>query len=175
MALAMISVLSAALIGLVAWREWWLRGFTFIVPVLIGLQSRRTSAWSVTTAYFAPASCELPRVYATFTGQPPLCGVLAWLIATLILATPLTLAWTQNRAALAWRMPLALMSAAVPPIGLIGWASPLTAAGMLFPGTAWLGMSVVAIAPGLVPARPRTALVAVALFSAVSWITYQQP
>ena len=175
MALAMISVVSAAFIGLVAWREWWLIAFTTIVPVLIGLQSRRTFAWAVTTAYFATSSWELPQVHATFTGQPTICGVLAWLIGTLILATPLTLAWTPSRAALAWRMPLAFVSAAVPPIGLIGWASPLTAAGVLFPGTSWFGLCVAAIAPGFVPARPRTTLVAVALTSLVSWLTHQQP
>jgi hypothetical protein len=141
----------------------------------VGLQRRRTFAWAVTTAYFATASCELPQVYATFTGQPPLCGVIAWLIATFILATPLTLAWTENRAALAWRMPLALLSVAVPPIGLIGWASPLTAAGVLFPGTAWFGLSVAAITPGLTPTRPRTALFAIVLASLVSWMTFQQP
>jgi hypothetical protein len=29
---------------------------------------------------------------------------------------------------------------ALPPLGIIGWASPFLSAGVLFPGTAWLGL-----------------------------------
>jgi hypothetical protein len=172
MAFALISLLSATAVGLVAWREWWFVGLTLIVPVLVGLQSRRTFAFAVATAYFGAASRDLIPVYATFTAQPVLRGVLGWLIATLILAAPFTLAWTENRAALAWRIPIALLSAAVPPLGLIAWASPLMSAGVLFPGTAWLGLSVTAVAPGLLPARPRMAGFAVVLICAVSWLIY---
>ena len=37
----------------------------------------------------------------------------------------------------------------VPPLGIIGLASPLTAAGYLFPGTGWAGLAAVALLPGI--------------------------
>ncbi len=38
----------------------------------------------------------------------------------------------------------------VPPLGIIGVASPLTAAGYLFPGTRWAGLAATAFLPGIV-------------------------
>jgi hypothetical protein len=175
MAVALIGTVAASFIGCVAWREWWLVSLTALIPVLVGVQIRRSLAWLVALAYFGTASRELMGVYRTFTGHSIANGALAWLIATLILAMPLTLAWTANRAAMAWRMPLALVSTALPPLGLIGWASPLTAAGVLFPGTAWFGLSVTALAPGLMLAHPRPAVFVMVLTSLVAWISYQQP
>jgi hypothetical protein len=175
MAIAMISAISAALIGFVAWREWWLIGLTALVPVLVGFQIRRSLAATVALAYYGAASRDLIYAYRTFTGQSPAVAVLVWLTAVVVLTLPLTLAWTTNRAALAWRMPLALVATALPPLGLIGWASPLTAAGVLFPGTAWFGLVAVALTPAVVLAHPRTAGVAVLLAVAATHIAYLEP
>jgi hypothetical protein len=38
-------------------------------------------------------------------------------------------------------MPLAFVLTVVPPLGIIGWASPLTSAGILFPGWSWFGLT----------------------------------
>jgi len=46
----------------------------------------------------------------------------------------------------------------LPPLGIIGWASPLTSAGILFPGTGWLGLMATAALPGLLVVRPRVVL-----------------
>jgi len=61
-------------------------------------------------------------------------GVAAWLGASALLALP-------------WGLPpkpggmlAALLLTALPPLGVIGWLSPLTASGVLFPGTGWLGV-----------------------------------
>jgi hypothetical protein len=73
-----------------------------------------------------------------------------------------------------WRSLLfALTATALPPLGVIGWLSPLNAAGMLFPGMGWIGLAL-AVGPMLamhsalsVPAgqgRPR-------LFVGASWWT----
>jgi hypothetical protein len=174
MAVALISALSAAFIGSVAWCEWWLIGLTMFVPLLVGLQVRRALGWTVASAYFGTASWDLIGVYRTFTGQSALMGALAWLIATLTLATPLTLAWSKDRNVSAWRMPLALGSTALPPLGLIGWASPLTAVGVLFPGTAWFGLAVGAFTPSLFLARPRAAVVSLLLASTAAQIAYTE-
>ena len=46
MATALMSTLAAGLIGAFCWRTWWSIGFAFAVPILVGLQSRR--AWAAT-------------------------------------------------------------------------------------------------------------------------------
>lgn len=150
MATALIGTLAAGLIGAFCWRTWWSIGFAFAVPILVGLQSRRAGAFAVALAYFAAASWPLARAYSAFAGTTMNAGALAWIVASVLLAVPLTAAWTQNRTSAAWRIPIALAIGVLPPFGLIGWASPVTSAGILFPGTAWLGLAAVAVTPGLV-------------------------
>ncbi len=150
MATALISTLAAGLVGAFGWRTWWSIGFAFAVPIIVGLQSRRAWALAVATAYFGAASWPLVRAYATFSEASVTSGALAWMIAVVLLSLPLTVAWTQNRTAAAWRIPMALAAGVLPPLGLVGWASPVTSAGVLFPGTAWLGFAAVITAPGLI-------------------------
>src|SRR5690606_10071245 len=53
--------------------------------------------------------------------------------------------WTAKRG---WQRPVRYLVAAIlmslPPFGIVGWASPITAAGVLFPGWGWLGLAVTA-------------------------------
>jgi len=91
----------------------------------------------MTFAYFAAASWPLVRAYAAFAGTTLMAGCLVWIVAAVVLALPLTFAWTRNRTAAALRIPIALAVGVLPPFGLIGWASPVAFAGVLFPGTAY--------------------------------------
>lgn len=150
MATALISTLAAGLVGAFCWQAWWSIAFAFAVPVLVGLQSRRAGALAVALAYFAAASWPLIRAYTAFVGTTMIAGALAWIVAAVLLAVPLTVAWNKSRTAAAWRIPMALAAGVLPPLGLVGWASPVTSAGVLFPGTAWLGLAALIIAPGLI-------------------------
>jgi hypothetical protein len=59
-------------------------------------------------------------------------------------------AWTPGRSLhCLWRASLALLATIIPPLGTIGLASPLTAAGYLFPRTRWTGLAAVALLPGI--------------------------
>ncbi len=81
-----------------------------------------------------------------------------WILGAAALSFPWTLAATANRAQYLWRTPLALTATVLPPLGIIGLASPLTSAGYLFPSTAWIGLATVTLLPGLllaIPALPR--------------------
>src|SRR3954470_24920057 len=109
-----MSTLAACLIGASCWRTWWSIGFAFAVPILVGLQSRRPWAVAVTVAYFAAASWPLVRAYATFAGTSSISGVVAWISAAILLALPLAAAWSQNRTAAAWRVPVALAVGVLP-------------------------------------------------------------
>jgi hypothetical protein len=78
-------------------------------------------------------------------------AVLIWLCCSMLLACPWTIAWTPaSRWSYLWRVPVANLAFVVPPLALIGFISPITGAGYLFPGTGWLGLAVAAVLPGLV-------------------------
>jgi hypothetical protein len=57
-------------------------------------------------------------------------------------------------------------------LGLIGWASPLTSAGMLFPGTGWLGIAAVLFLPWGMTCRPCVGLPLAAAFVALANALY---
>lgn len=60
------------------------------------------------------------------------------------------MAWTSRRVHSLWRAPLALLATILPPLGVIGLASPVIGAGYLFPGSGWAGLVAVALLPGIV-------------------------
>jgi hypothetical protein len=72
-----------------------------------------------------------------------------WVLAAVMLSLPWTIAATPHRVRYLWRAPLALLATVIPPLGVIGLASPLTAAGYLFPGTAWAGIVAVVLTAGI--------------------------
>jgi hypothetical protein len=89
-----------------------------------------------------------------------------WIAASLLLALP-------------WCLPgppaIALALTAVPPLGIIGVANPLTAAGLLFPGTAWFGLAFTALLPSLVIAWPKPTLAFAALAFCTTNAVYREP
>jgi len=81
-----------------------------------------------------------------------------WVLVAIMLSVPWTLAATSDRSQCLWRAPLALVATVIPPLGIIGVASPLTAAGYLFPGTSWAGLAAVGLMPGIIFATEALAL-----------------
>jgi hypothetical protein len=80
----------------------------------------------------------------------PFIPVTLWVLTGALLSAPWAIVWTSERHVhYLWRVPLALLAIAVPPLGIIGLISPLTAAGYLFPGTAWFGLMAIALLPGI--------------------------
>ena len=85
------------------------------------------------------------------TGTPHimLLAIGAWIGASLLLATPWAFASTWPRAL------LALALTVLPPIGLIGWESPLNAAGVFFPNSGSIGVGLTVVAVALLAHLPR--------------------
>ena len=67
-------------------------------------------------------------------------GMGAWMLAAMLLSFPWAWADTPGR------IITAILVTALPPIGVIGWLSPLNAAGVLFPGSNWVGLLLLLIA-----------------------------
>jgi hypothetical protein len=87
-------------------------------------------------AYYATGCWPIVGAVAGYWGTGHAgVGFLAWAACSVALAMP----W-----ALATHWPgllFALAATALPPLGVIGWLSPLNAAGMLFPGMGWIGLA----------------------------------
>jgi len=138
-------------------------GLTVLIPWMIFRESTRPRAAALALAYYLAASMPAVAVSQAFAPDSPIRGWLLWIVASVILASPWTALWSADPDQRLWRCPGALVLSAIPPIGLIGWASPLTSAGVLFPGTGFLGLLASAFVPTVWTARPYLLIVAVAV------------
>lgn len=135
-------IILAALIGWLTW-PCHLFPFSIIAPALIMRSPSRTTAALFAVAYYLAASTGVIHGAAVFFGQgggSMIIGIVLWLGAAAINATPWAALWHRN-SFLRSRTALALIILSVPPLGLVGWASPLTAAGDLFPGFVFAGLA----------------------------------
>ena len=158
---------AAAGIGFIAWRGTpALIAMTAIIPVLVFLQRSRFEAFSVSVAYYATASWPLiPGVLGYFAPSGTILQALVfWAVPSLMLPLPWIVCWSPNASQTLWRLPLAYFLSVAPPLGIIGWASPLTAAGILFPGWSWIGLGFLVTMSALGVSRPiRAGFVTVSL------------
>jgi hypothetical protein len=122
------------------------------MPVACLTAGTRKAVFKSTLVYYVAGIWPMVPGLNRYFGQSTisLIPVATWALAAILLSVPWTIAWTSNRFHCLWRVPLALMITIVPPLGIIGLASPVTAAGYLFPGTAWVGLATVALLPGIV-------------------------
>jgi len=130
------------------------------MPITCLMARSRRCAFANALAYYAaglwpmiPAACHFAPIPA---------AVLIWAVSAVMLSTPWALVWTPERGFHSiWRLLLAQIAGILPPLGVIGFISPLTGAGYLFPGTGWAGLAATALLPGVVIRTPRLALLAV--------------
>lgn len=144
----LIRISSAALIGYIAWNGH-IAGLALSPLIFYSWARARTryEAFAIAFAYYWLASRGLLLGGAVFfakaDGEPVWwIGLVLWSLQSTLLATAWAIAWTPEfdiRPTLL-RVVLLIIVLAVPPLGIFGWASPLTAAGALFPGTRWFGL-----------------------------------
>lgn len=112
-------------------------------PVVLFLAPSRFVAFVFALAYFLLASRGIPHGVGVFfnTEDSPLFGWGLWLGAACLNAGPWAWAWTKRVSdATIFRVLVAVVITALPPIGIVGWASPLASAGWLFPGIGFFGL-----------------------------------
>jgi apolipoprotein N-acyltransferase len=161
-------MVAAWLIGAIAWRgPLPLLALSILLPWLVFRQETRKKAACAAGGYFLAASIPIIEVWKTFSPDQPAQGVLIWAIASAILTLPWALFWNANRSQQIWRIPAALAISILPPIGLIGWASPLAATGVLLPGTGFAGLA----ATSLAPVYPKLAATAILIAN----LTFHSP
>jgi hypothetical protein len=166
-----VAVSSAHSLGMVA---------AVAMPALAMCQRKRPPAYLSAMFYYAGALWPLIPGARNFFGPSVslIAALTFWSVACALLASPWPLVWSASRRQAWWRTPLGLAIGVVPPLGIIGWASPLTAAGLLFPGTGWWGLAACALVPGLLAAKPRyviPGLAAGAVFCNARIVPVRQP
>ncbi len=187
--LARIAVV--ALIGYLAWGHGMSAiGFAACLPlILFAGKPSRWIVWLSAVAYYAAAARGSIMGAATFfpTAGGLLTGIILWAASSAVLGTSWALigpSATSDRRSLFWRLPLLYIVQTLPPLGLIAWASPLTSAGILFPGVGLFGVIalVIAQAIGVLALSSRTTrnphpaiLAGLAVCSATLITTYTPP
>jgi hypothetical protein len=135
---------------------------TILIPAVALSQPTRRTSYGAALSYYGAALWPIIPGAKNFFGPDVsvLAALALWFFAAAILAAIWPLVWSANQQQAVWRAPLGLFLTVVPPLGIIGFVSPLTAAGFLFPRTAWCGLLLCAVLSGALAAWPRRAAIA---------------
>ncbi|MCJ2877428.1 conjugal transfer protein TraB [Rhizobium pusense] len=150
-----------------------------LFPALWAMSPSRTVAALVSAGYFLAAARGLPQGVANFYSADLWPGFLLWFAASLSFVAVHAALWTRHPGrghsgrGRAVRYLAAAVLTGLPPFGITGWAHPLTAAGVLFPGWGWWGLLATAAGLLVMVTRYRPAAVlglgVLWLWSAVTW------
>jgi hypothetical protein len=168
-------------VGAIAWSgNMMTLPVAMFIPLLWALSPSRTVAAAVSAAYLLAASRSLPQGVANFYAADLWPGLLLWVMASAGFTLVHAVLWTghpEKRRGV--RYLLAMVLTGVPPFGIAGWAHPLTAAGVLFPGWGWFGLGATAILLVVMTGRRWQIAVAVLLglyaWSATDWTQPKVP
>ena len=150
---------AGGLIGFSAWSgDNTVLAFALLLPALWGFAPNRLCAGFSVFTYYAVASYGVPIGAAVFFQNGLGYSIALWLGASLLTTLPWLLLHARRERTI--RAALAMILVAMPPIGIVGWAHPITAAGELVPGGAWLGLVVAFVGLSL---SARCPLLAVAM------------
>ncbi|SFB62589.1 Carbon-nitrogen hydrolase [Rhizobium sp. NFR07] len=174
-------VCAAVVVGRVCWcGEPLALPLSASFPMIWSLARNRRLAAAVAAGYFLAASRGLPQGVATFYRANLWPGLLLWLMASTGFVVVHAWAWTTRAG---WRRAArylgALVLMAIPPFGILGWAHPLVASGIVFPGWGWMGLMTMATGLAIMTTNLRP-LAAVAmtgfwLWSVAHWRTPDFP
>jgi hypothetical protein len=133
--LSLTLVAAAAAAGYLAWSGYALAlPVTIAFPALWSNAPGRRTAILIALAYFLAASRGLPAGVAAFFQTDIWPGLILWLVASIGFVFVHGVLWSPRRdRQCALRYSIAMVVMAVPPFGIVGWAHPITAAGILFP------------------------------------------
>jgi hypothetical protein len=152
--IAVLSVI-ATCVGWIGWSGNVLAlPVAVLFPVLWSLAATRWQAAAVSAGYFLAASRGLPQGVANFYSSDIWPGLALWLIASTAFVLVHSASWAARAG---WQMSLRYLMAsvamAIPPFGITGWAHPVAAAGVLFPGSGWWGLLAVTAGLALLTTR----------------------
>ncbi|MCW0021326.1 conjugal transfer protein TraB [Rhizobium sp. BT-226] len=168
-------IAGAVATGWIGWSgEPRLLPVSLLFPLIWSKAPSRAVTVLVAMGYFLAASRGLPLGIVNFYGSNGYEGYLLWIISASGFVSAHTICWegrSERRRLLGFAV--ATVVTILPPVGIAGWANPLTAAGILFPGWGWSGLIVTGAGMlFLVTKRWPIAAVAIGgltLWSAAGW------
>ena len=114
-----------------------------LVPLLaLEAQNRITSFLVSLSFYLALSRGIVPGAYVFFRDGSLIRALVLWASSSVCLALPYALLYPArcSLSARAARIVFIVLISVFPPLGLIGWGSPLVAAGIFFPLLGWNGI-----------------------------------
>lgn len=176
----MLLIIAAMLAGTIGWSgHVLLLPAALVFPILWARAQTRSVSVLVSAGYFLAASRGLPEGVATFYSSDLWPGLLLWLCASASFVGVHAMLWTKRSGTRPFRYLVAATLMAVPPFAITGWAHPVTAAGVVFPGWGWWGLA--AMTAGLMGLVTRMwpavaiALAGLWLWSAAFWTDSKLP
>jgi apolipoprotein N-acyltransferase len=151
--------------------------FALLAPLLLYRTQSRSHSYATLFSYYLGASWPLILGASTFFGARGniIEGILICFVASALLAIPAAILFTQNRTLRLFAITGMFLLTALPPLGIIGWASPFLSAGVLFPGTSWFGViGTLALLPLFARSPLRTATI-VAIVALIANGFYKAP
>lgn len=151
-----------------------------LFPALWALAPTRIAAALIAAGYFLSASRGLPQGVSNFYGSGFEAGIALWVAASFLFVGTHALLWTvRSGRGRALRYAVIAVLLSVPPIGIVGWAHPITPAGILLPTWGWFGLAAAAI--GLLVMTTRFRPIAILtlgglwIWSAANWTAPSLP
>jgi hypothetical protein len=168
----------AAIISAIAWSGHIVTiPLSLLAPIFLYHAQSRLHSYATLFFYYIGASWPLIPGARTFFGARGniVEGLSLCFSASALLALPAALLFTKNRTVRPFATIAMFVLTALPPLGIIGWASPLLSAGVLFPGTAWFGVfGTLALLP-LFACFPKRTAATVALVALTANSLYKPP
>jgi apolipoprotein N-acyltransferase len=161
----------AVIISAIAWSGHVVAiPFALFAPLFLYHAQSRLHSYAILFCYYIGASWPLiPGASAFFGAHGNMIeGFLSCFGASALLAVPAAPLFTRNRTLRPFAIIGMFLLTALPPLGIIGWASPFVSAGVLFPGTAWFGFI---LTLALIPMLARFPLTTAALAATLAFAT----
>ena len=126
---SLIAFVSYALLSLLIEFSYLPIGGLLFLVLGWALASERKQVFFGALGFYGAMARDIPLAYSGFTDNGILIGVIYYLASVLILASVWAALWARSHKVI--RLFAILTLLIIPPIGLIGWAHPLLAAGSL--------------------------------------------
>ncbi len=128
-------------VGVISYGQWWWTiALSIFFPVLLFRCESRIQAFVVAALYHLGATRALALAAGQFYGESLFFGIVIWLLGNSINALVYAVLWHFSSRIRLYTITLAILLTSVPPLGVVGWANPLTSAGILFPGAGVAGL-----------------------------------